>query len=378
MSVAPTRTLIDLSLGNPHYGPPPEARVAATQAILRQSSGYLPEAGLPWLRRALAEKLRDRNGIDASEDEVVVTTGASLGILAAAAAVTRPGDHVLIPQPGFPLYGLMARTIGLEILRYPLSDDGLFEPDWESLDDLAPRAGLLVWNFPSNPTGALARAEWAGPLQAILDRNPRMLVLSDEVYEDIVFEDEHVGAAALAGEARLRCLSVFSFSKGLGMAGMRVGYVHAPGSLAPAVAQRQWSAAMSAPTAGQWAALGALRAARSYHDDVTALLVTNRSLAHARLCELGLRCDAPAAGFFLWADTTSLGMTAAELVAACEHECAVRVAPGTLFDPAAERRIRVSFAVPTGDLVDGLDRIGALIGRRYVAAGAIGGPGCTP
>jgi aspartate/methionine/tyrosine aminotransferase len=367
MSVAPRRTLIDLSLGDPHYGPPPEARVAATQAILRQSSGYLPEAGLPQLRRALAEKLRDENGIDASDDEVVVTTGASLGILAVASAVTRPGDRVLIPRPGFPLYGLMARTIGLEVALYPLVENGLFEPDWEALDDLAPRARLLVWNFPSNPTGAVARPEWAGRLRAILDRNPRMLVLSDEVYEDIVFEGEHVGAAALAGELRHRCLSVFSFSKGLGMAGMRVGYVHVPGSLGPAVAQRQWSAAMSAPTPAQWAALGALRAAGTYRDQVMTLLRSNRAIAHARLCELGLRCAAAPAGFFMWADIASLGLTAAGFVAACERECGVRIAPGTLFDPSADGRVRLSFAVPTDDLIDALDRIGALIGRRYVA-----------
>jgi aspartate/methionine/tyrosine aminotransferase len=362
------RRFIDLSLGDPCYGPPPEARVAATQAVLRPRSGYLPEAGLPDLRQALAAKLRDANGIDAEEDEVVVTTGGSLGLLASAAATAVPGDRVLIPRPGYPHYRLMAETLGLDPVTYPLLAERGYEPDWEALDTLAGDARLLIWNFPSNPTGAVADPSWGERLRALLVRHPQVLLISDEVYEDIVFEGSHVGAAALLGDLRDRCLSVFSFSKGLGMSGMRVGYVHAPGELGRRVARRQWSVAMSPPTPAQWAALAALRASGGYRTEVRELLETNRGLAQPCLSDLGLRCAAPRGGFFLWIETASAAMPAPELVEACERECAVRMSAGTSFDPTAEDRVRLSFAVPTEDLVEALDRIGAWIARTSHAS----------
>src|SRR5260370_12189874 len=148
--------LVDLSLGDPGYEPPEQAKAAAVSALGGGIGGYAPQGGFPWLRLALAAKLRESNNIAGDPDNIVVTSGASHGLFAALSAVCRPGDRVLVPDPGFPLYRLPARILGLNAVRYPLAAASAYQPDWEALDELLPGAPVLIWKFPSNPLGVAA------------------------------------------------------------------------------------------------------------------------------------------------------------------------------------------------------------------------------
>jgi len=358
---------IDLSLGDPCYGPPDQAKAAAAAAILYGGNGYLAPGGLPTLRSALALKLQNQNKISATADQVVITVGASLGLFATLAVLCQPQDGVLIPDPGFPLYRLMTEIQRLKLLRYRLQADANYEPNWDSLAELASQACVLVWNFPSNPLGTVARPEWLPRLHSLLATHPRLYLISDEVYEDLLFTHAHSSPAASAGPLAERCLSIFSFSKSYGMTGWRVGYVHAPGGWAAHIEKTHWGAAMSAPTIAQRAALVALQAPTAYREKILAFLSHNRAEALARLRRWTLPCREPEGGFFVWVNINRSGLDSLTFAARCAEECRVLVSPGIYFILTTNEYIRLSFAVDTPVLAEGLDRIGCWVSNLYLS-----------
>jgi aspartate aminotransferase len=364
MTAAPSPP-VDLSIGDPGYEPPREVQAVAVQAIAKGLGGYAPPGGLRRLRSALAARLRDRDRIPASPDEVVVTSGASLGIFATLGTRCRPGDLVLLPDPGFPLYRLAADTLGLRVAGYPLTGPEPGEPDWPALAELAPGARLLIWNYPSNPLGALARPAWFARLFALLDRFPELVLLSDEVYQDLCLEPGHAGpAAAAAGDLADRVVSVFSFSKSFGMAAWRLGYVHARAGWAAQIARAHWGATMSTATVSQLAGRAALRVPESYLDERRAFLRANRDLAVARLSGCGLPCRPPPGGFFVWVDIGQYGMDGETFAERCAEEAGVLISAGGDFGPSGRERVRINYAVPEERLRVALDRLQAWMHSR--------------
>lgn len=348
---------IDLSLGEPGYPPPTLVQLAASRAIEQGVGGYAPMGGAPALRVALAHKLRTANRLPAAPEQVVVTNGASQAVFATLATVCRPGDRVLVPQPGFPLYRLAASTLNLTVAGYPIRAERRHEPDWDVLSEQAGDARVLLWNFPSNPVGAVAQAAWYDRLYELLSRFPRLTVLSDEVYEDLWFDQPQLGPAATAGDLAKRFVSLFSFSKSHALVGWRVGYLHTTTQLAESIARRHWGISMSSSSVGQVAALAALRAPADALDTIRALLRRQRDHAVAKLRAAGLDCEVPAAGFYLWLDVSGTGIDGVEWVRRCAATCQVRLSPGIQFDPTATTRVRFCFAAARPVLDEALDRI---------------------
>lgn len=356
---------IDLSIGDPGYGPPPEAVAAAAHAVVRGVGGYAPRGGLAGLRRDLADRLRARHAIAATPEHVTITSGASLGIFATLATLCRPGDRILLPDPGFPLYRLAATMLRLRVVAYPLELPTTgHRPDWAALEELAAGARVLLWNYPSNPLGAVCRPEWLPRLFAIVDRVPDLVLLCDEVYEDLCLDGAHAGAAAAAGELAHRTVSVFSFSKSFGMVAWRVGYLHAQPEWVARIARSHWGMAMSTSTAGQLAARAALRAPATYLAEQRAFLRTNRDHAVAGLRAMGLHCETPAAGFFAWPE---IGPDAPAFTERCADEAGVLVSCGDDFGSRGRCHVRLNYAVPRERLDAGLT---ALAG--WLDAGAFG------
>ena len=349
--------LVDLSLGDPGYEPPEQAKAAAVSALGGGIGGYAPQGGFPWLRLALAAKLRESNNIAGDPDNIVVTSGASHGLFAALSAVCRPGDRVLVPDPGFPLYRLAASILGLNAVGYPLAEASGYEPDWEALDELLPGARVLIWNFPSNPLGVVAPRAWHARILDMLGRHAEVVMLSDEVYESLCFSGAHFSPAACESGPADRIISIFSFSKSHAMTGWRVGYLHASRELAATIARHHWGVSMSTPTVAQVAALAALRAPCAYLEGLRAFLLRNRDEAVRRLTAAGYACQPPNAGFFLWVDIERSGLDASTFTKRCAHEAGTLVSPGTDFSPAARHRIRLSYALSRHRLSEGLDRL---------------------
>jgi aspartate aminotransferase len=362
--------LVDLSLGDPGYEPPEQVKAAAVSALSGGIGGYAPQGGFPWLRQALAAKLRDGNNIAGLPENIVVTSGASHGLFAALSAVCRPGDRVLVPDPGFPLYRLAASILGLNAVGYPLDEASGYEPDWKVLDQLLPGARVLIWNFPSNPLGLMAPGAWQARILEMLGQHAGVVMFSDEVYESLCFSGVHLSPAALEGIPADRIVSIFSFSKSHAMTGWRVGYLHAGRELAATIARHHWGVSMSTPTVAQVAALAALRAPRAYQEGIRGLLLRNRDEAIGRLTAAGYAPHTPAAGFFLWVDIARSGLDAGTFTKRCAHEAGTLVSPGTDFSPAARHRIRLSYALSSDRLREGLDRLIAWLddpGTRHAA-----------
>jgi aspartate aminotransferase len=250
--------MINLDLGDPGYSPPESAKAAVARALVSHTGAwrYGPPAGLPPLRRQLADRAEAAHGVSAAPSWVTVTAGASLGLAAVILATTQPGEQVLCPDPGYPAFAGLTRRLGRGVVWYPATGlDGHADP--QAVERcITPSSRLLIWNSPSNPVGTMATADSTAAVAELTQRHGLALA-SDEVYADLGYEDSHSSPLRCGGE---RCCAIVSFSKSYALAGFRIGAVVAPPPLAAAVSGAHWSLGMSASVAGQHAALGALAA----------------------------------------------------------------------------------------------------------------------
>ena len=235
------------------------------QAMQDGQVKYTLSRGTGPLREAIVSKLRGHNSIPASTDEVVVTTGGTTAVLETLLVLLRVGDGVLIPDPGWPSFDMIVTLLRGRALRYGLRAEADYTPDLEEVERLAPDARVLVINTPSNPTGAVFTRETLEGLIRIAERHG-LVIVSDEVYEDIVFDGTHSSVASLGGDAPV--VSVFSFSKGYAMTGWRIGYLAAPAAIAEAVVKAQEAVVACPPSLAQHAALAALSGSRDCIDEM--------------------------------------------------------------------------------------------------------------
>ena len=248
--------VIHLEVGEPDFPTPPHVVEAAHRAASDGFTRYTPNAGIPELREALAEKVQERNSIAAPPDRIVVTPGAVAGIYSAVAAAADPGAEVLISDPCWPNYILMMELLGIRPVRFPLSADNGFIPDPALIEPhITDRTQAILLNSPANPTGACTpRRAWEELLE--LARSHDLWVLSDEVYDEIWFDEPTASAGPLDRDERV--VSFFSFSKTYAMTGWRVGYMVTPPGLTESVitAQEPITSCVNAPA--QKAAVAAL------------------------------------------------------------------------------------------------------------------------
>jgi len=343
--------VVRLEIGEPHRPPAPHVAEAGAEAA-RSGIGYTQSAGIPRLREDLAADLHRRYGVTVPPERVVVSQGAVQGIAAVLAAVLRPGDEVLVPDPSWPNYEMQTVLFGGLPVRYPLHPSSGFVPDPDEVAALiGPRTRAIVVNSPGNPTGAVIGRDTLHRLVEIAARHD-VLVISDEVYDEILFAGE---PAALCTLDSPHVVSVFSFSKTYAMTGWRVGYVMAPAWLAPTLAQLQEPFLSCISGVSQAAAVAALSGPR---DGVTAAVEEyrrNRDVAVRLLGDAGIHPVVPDGAFYLMVPLEAgvdSRRAALELV---DH--GVATAPGTAFGDVARAFLRVSFAATESQLVAGLDRL---------------------
>ncbi|BCB89610.1 pyridoxal phosphate-dependent aminotransferase [Phytohabitans suffuscus] len=343
--------VVRLEIGEPHRPPAPHIAEAGAAAA-RAGTGYTQSAGIPQLRAELAEDLRRRYEVAVSPDRVIVSQGAVQGIAAVLAAVLRPGDEVLVPDPSWPNYEMQTLLFGGVPMRYPLRPDNGFVPDPAEVAALVgPRTRVLVLNSPGNPTGAVTGRPALHRLVEIAARHD-VLVISDEVYDEVLFEGE---PAALCQLGAPHVVSVFSFSKTYAMTGWRVGYVLAPPWLAPTLARLQEPFLSCISGVSQAAALAALSGPRDGVATAVAEYRRNRDVAVRLLADAGIHPVVPDGAFYLMvplAPGVDSRRAALDLVG---H--GVATAPGTAFGDVARAFLRISFAATEAQLVAGLDRL---------------------
>ena len=359
MDLADARAdVLHLEIGEPDFPTPPHVIEAAAASMRAGQVKYTLSRGLGPLREAIVGKLREQNSIAASLDEVVVTTGGTTAVLEAMLVLLRPGDGVLFPNPGWPSVEMAVTLLRGRPLGYRLRPDADYEPDLAQLEQLARDARVLVVNTPSNPTGAVLGVETTKRLLEIAERH-RLVVISDEVYEDIVFDGRHTSLASLGAEVPV--ISVFSFSKGYAMTGWRIGYLAAPASIAEAIVKAQEAVVACPAFVAQHAALAALSGPQSCIDEMREEYRGRRDLAVDLLRAEGLLLTRPRGTFYIMADISRSGIDSYAFARRLLVERGVAVAPGAAFGDEAADAVRLSLASPEAVIVEGIRRIGAAV-----------------
>jgi aspartate aminotransferase/aminotransferase len=347
--------VIHLEVGEPNFETPEHIIEAAVTAARSGYTKYTPNAGIDSLREAIAEKLRNDNGLDVSYDNVVVTTGGVGGMTSSILATVQAGEEVLVPDPGWPNYESATRFIGAVPVRYPLLPESGFQPDLDALEKrVTNRSKLLLMNSPSNPTGAVLPRETVKALFEFAERHD-LYVLSDEVYEHIIFEGEHVSPDIFDEQGRV--IGSYSFSKSYAMTGWRVGYITASEEIARMVIKLQEPLTSCVAGPNQKAAEAALRGPQDCIQEMRASYKQRRDAAVDILKANDLLAYVPNGAFYILVDISPSGKESYAFSKELIRERSVAVAPGGTFGEVGKDYVRVSLATEENQLKEGLKRI---------------------
>ena len=360
--------VVRLDIGEPDLPTPPHIVEAGIAALRAGATRYVAPAGIPALRAAIAEAQRPR-GLDATPEQVVVTSGAKPMLLYALLALVRRGDEVLLPDPGYPSYASAVRLAGGRPRRYALARTGArFTLDVDALRAaVTPRTRVLVLNTPQNPTGCTLDAADRGAVAAIAEAHD-LWIISDEIYAGLRYDDAsaHESVAALPGMAS-RTVVVDGFSKTYAMTGWRLGYGVMPAALVAGVTALVIDSTTCVPAFVQRAGLAALTGPQ---DLVVAMRDEYRRrrdrVVQALRAMPGVSVSAPAGAFYAFADVRGLlaaangagaPATSATLARRLLEEHGVACVPGAAYGGRGEGWLRLSFAAPQPRLDDGMRRL---------------------
>ncbi len=360
------RSIIHLQIGEPDFDTPANVREAAKAAIDAGMTHYPPYAGLPDLRAAIAADTTARRGFAVEPSNVFVTVGGKGVMVYAIMGLVDPGDEVIVPDPGYPIYDSITRFVGGVSVPIPIRMENDFRLDVDELAALiTPKTKLLVLNSPANPTGGvLTRGDIERIAELALRHN--LVVLSDEIYSRILYDGaEHVSIASLPGMQE-RTIVLDGFSKTYAMTGWRLGYAIVPDWLVKTYSQLIINT-ISGVTA--FAQAGAIEALRGPQADVDAMVVefnARRDLIVDGLNAIpGFRCHRPQGAFYVFPEVSGTGLTGAVLADRLLNEAGVCVLAGTAFGGVGEHHIRISYANSRENLTEALTRI-----RSFVEVGA--------
>ncbi len=368
------RDIVSLTLGEPDFDTPEVIRKAACAALEAGYTHYPPLPGFPEVRAAIAEKLREENGLDYGAQGVLVTTGAKQALANAVLALVDPGDEVILPAPYWVSYEILVKLAGgVPVVVEAYAEHGFGLNVERIARAVTERTKLVMINTPCNPSGAVFTREMLEGLADIVRAHPRMMVLSDEIYEYILFENaRHVSIGALPGMLA-RTVTVNGFSKSHAMTGWRLGYAAADPAVISAMAKMQGAITSGVNAFSQRAAITALAKARPEADRMAADYARRRTLMAELLAGMpGMRLHLPAGTFYMLPDFSDLlarlpqGMPRDDVALAewllVEH--GVSTVPGSAF--GAPDTLRLSFSVSDADIREGVARLRA--GMEALAA----------
>jgi aspartate aminotransferase len=358
--------VIDLGGGDPDFITPEHIRAAAIEAMNAGETHYVASAGIPALRKAIADKLRADNGIEVDPNGgVIVTPGGKQALFEAALAFVETGVDVMIPEPAWVSYGPMVELAGGTVVPVPLDPDDSWRLTSEALAEAWTRATrILLINSPNNPTGRVFDdAELAAIAAFAQERD--LLVFSDEMYEKILYDGQkHTSIATLPGMAE-RTLVFNGLSKAYAMTGWRLGYVAGPGSFLQQIEKVHSHSVTCATSFVQRAGVVALNGPQEFISQmVSAWDRRRRNLAERLSAINGISCPLVEGAFYAFADIRGTGMSSTQAAELFLQEAHVAMTPGVAFGAAGEGHVRLSFATSDELLAAAADRIGQVLGLR--------------
>ena len=358
--------IINLGIGQPDFPPPPNIVEAAVRALRDGRHGYTPATGIPELREAVAADLHRRFDVTVSPGRVIVVPGGKITMFAAILMFGEPGAEILYPDPGFPIYRSMIEFTGARAVPGPIREENGFAVSAEeTLALITPETRLLIVNSPANPCGGVTPRAEIDRLVAGLSAHPQVAVLSDEIYDQMLYDgEEHVTLLGYP-EIRDRLILLNGWSKTYAMTGWRMGYSVWPDGLYDKVRKLAVNAWSCVNTASQYAALEALTGPQDAVAAMVAEFDTRRRLVVERLNALpGVSCLTPKGAFYAFPNIRETGWKAKPLAAALLEEAGVATIGGPDFGTLGEGYIRLSYANSAENILRALERMGQFLDRR--------------
>src|ERR1700726_418903 len=351
------RSIIHLELGEPDFHPAAPGVDALRDAAASARARYVSTRGIPALRAAIANYLRRTRRLEVGSEEVLVAPGCKMALSLAMMALLEPGDEVLYPDPGFPIYPSFTRGLGAAAIPFGLEERNNFQPDLQEIAaKITLRTSVLIFNSPNNPTGTVFSRETVQQL-ADLARKHDLWVLADEVYARIVFNGEFLSIHSLPGMAQ-RTVIIDGFSKSFAMTGWRLGYAVAPKDVVDAMDLLVLNTFTCVAEFTQVAAIEALRDWSNAVDAMVAEYRKRRDLFVARLNGIpGFRCQIPDGSFYAWVNVEETGLAGEGVARLLVEGAGVAGIAGAAFGAAGKNYLRFSLVSARHSLEEALKRI---------------------
>ncbi|HEX6183232.1 MAG TPA: aminotransferase class I/II-fold pyridoxal phosphate-dependent enzyme [Pyrinomonadaceae bacterium] len=348
-------TVYQFEGGEPFLNTPEPIKEAMTRALAENRTRYAPSSGIPELRAAVAAKLRERNRVPAREEDILVLNGGMQGLFAAFQSVVDPGDEVLVFSPFWtPIRDLIAHCEGKTVL-VPSAEarrDGVRETLARYATE---KTRAVYFNTPQNPSGLVFTREEAEET-ARFARERDLVVIADEAYEDLVYDDEHVSIASLEGMFE-RTITCYTLSKSYAMTGWRVGYAAAAEPWMTGLKKCLLYTTNGDSTPSQYAALAAFSLPADFYEGIRRAYRERRDLLVSGLNELGLNCDPPAGAFYAFPDVSRVHADSRAAADLLLERAQVATVPGVVFGEHGEGHLRFSFSTSPETIQAGLDSL---------------------
>lgn len=356
------KEVIHLEIGEPDFDTPRNIKEAAKKALDQGYTHYGPSAGLPEVRAVIAEEVSKTRNIQVTPDQVVVTPGAKPIIFFTIFALVNPGDEVIYPNPGFPIYESVIDFIGAKPVPVKLREENDFRLDTDELRKLVTdKTKLIIINSPENPTGGILTRD---DLKAIADvaMSKDIYVLTDEVYNRIIYEGKFETIVQFPGMQE-RTIILDGLSKTYAMTGWRIGYGVMNKSLAPHIARLMTNSNSCTASFTQRAAMEAIAGDQSEVDKMVKEFKRRRDVIVKGLCDIPrLSCPSPKGAFYVFPNVKKVGWETKKLADAILNEAGVAVLSGTAFGKFGEGYLRLSYANSVENINKALERI-----RKFLA-----------
>ena len=356
------RSIIHMEIGQPDFKTPQNIIEAAYKAMNDGYTGYTPTPGLPESRKAIAEYASKQKGIKTSAEEVVIVPGGKPVMFYTMLMLIEPGDEVICPNPSFPIYESSINFAGGKVMPLPLTSKNDFRLDIDYFNKLiTPKTKLVIINNPSNPTGGVFyKSDIEAIADALRDR-PDIFIMSDEIYDRLVFDDNVMSIASLP-EFKDRTIILDGFSKTYSMTGWRLGYGIMHKELAAHMEMLMVNSNSCATAFNQIAAIEALTGPQDSVDIMRAAFKERRDWLVSALNEIpGIECCLPKGAFYAFPNISSFGISCDEFAERLLYEGGVAAAAGTAFGRYGEGYMRLSYATSLENIKTAVERIAGFV-----------------
>jgi len=359
------KEIVHLEIGEPDFDTPRNIKDAAVKAINAGYTHYGPSAGLPDFREAIAQYVSKTRGIKAEADEVVVTPGAKPIMFFSILALVNPGDEVLYPNPGFPIYESMINFVDAKPVPIPLPEENDFRLEPEFIKKhVTKKTKMIILNYPENPTGGVVTREDLKVIADCIADRDDVFVLADEIYSRIIYEGKHESIASLPG-MKDKTILLDGFSKTYAMTGWRLGYGVMRKDIAQKVAQLMTNSNSCTCSFTQMAGLEALKGPQTEPEKMVAEFKKRREVIVSGLNGIkGITCKKPHGAFYVFPNIKGTGMDCRKLADHLLYDVGVAVLAGTCFGKYGEDHLRLSFANSVENIKKALERIAKGVEKR--------------